>query len=84
VPEHDGLSFSVNEALSLGRHVGYIYEYPGTILMRNNAEMFSAVQSLNDAHAAGVLKVNYIGYEYVKEHFSSETILRELAMELRK
>lgn len=79
LPEHDGLAFSVLEALSYGRYVGYAYAFPGTSKTPDRNELHDLVKSLSERHRAGKLDVNYDGYKFISECYSRQKVMRSLA-----
>jgi hypothetical protein len=82
LPIHDGLSFSVLEALSHGRYVGYCYEYPHTIFIDSYSRLKAVVQELYDAFKSGLLGVNDAGVEFVGSQFSRQAVLGTLVTKL--
>lgn len=82
-PEHDGLSFSVLEALSYGRYVGYIYNFYGTNHIPGVREAHALIKSLLDLHSAGSLGINIGGYEFILKNYRRDLVMRILAEKLQ-
>lgn len=70
VPQHDGKSMFVLEALSRGRHVIWNYDFPHVRTAKTCEEMIAALRSLRDAHAKGELPVNEAGRKFVLANFA--------------
>lgn len=83
LPEHDGLSHSVLEALSHGRYVGYVYDFPCTNHVVSAADIHELVRSLSERHGAGVLEVNSAGFRHISENHKRVDVMRCLAMALK-
>jgi glycosyltransferase involved in cell wall biosynthesis len=79
LPEHDGVSFSVLEALSYGRHVGFSYSFYGTNKAVERNELHTLVKSLSERHRAGLLDINVDGYKFISENYTRERVMRSLA-----
>ena len=76
--EHDGLAFSVLEALSFGRYVGYKYSFRGTNKTSDMNELRDLVDYLTERHRKGLLEFNNDGYEFISECYSVGTVMRSL------
>jgi hypothetical protein len=74
---HDGLSFTVLEALAHGRHVIWSYPLPGALLARDAATSRAELERLFDLHEANALDVNVRGAEFVARNFSPVKIRDE-------
>lgn len=79
LPEHDGVSFSVLEALSYGRHVGFSYSFCGTNKTADRDELYTLVKSLSELHSEGLLDINVDGYKFISENYTREKVMRSLA-----
>lgn len=78
--EHDGgASFSVLEALSYGRYVGFTYAFPCTNKTVDIDELYALVKSLAERHSKGLLKVNIDGYDFISECYSRKKVMQSLA-----
>lgn len=84
LPEHDGLSFSVLEALAAGRYVGYSCRWEGTTHIDSYGGLRGFVQGLYSDFGRGTLGVNRAGVEYVRRHFDRDDVLGTLAKRLRE
>ena len=74
---HDGLSFTVLEALAHGRHVLWSYPITGALLSRDAASSRAELERLFDLHEAHALDVNILGAEFVARNFSPDKIRDE-------
>ncbi|HZZ66420.1 MAG TPA: hypothetical protein VFE17_13015 [Candidatus Baltobacteraceae bacterium] len=74
VPEHDGKSMIVLEALARARHVVWNYEFPTVNTARTLPDVVAELRRLKSLHNAGRLPLNYEGRAYVLEHFSRSDI----------
>ncbi|MBV8636786.1 MAG: glycosyltransferase [Candidatus Eremiobacteraeota bacterium] len=74
LPEHDGKSMLVLEALARGRHVIWTYDFPGVHHATSLTAAIQMMQALRDDHRRGTLGVNRAGHQFVQEHFSRGTI----------
>ena len=79
LPEHDGLAFSVLEALSYGRYAGYAYAFPGTNKVANTDELHFLVKDLLERHRMGLLDVNIDGYKFIVENYMRKKVMQTLA-----
>ena len=75
---HDGLSFTVIEALSHGRHVLYSYPLPGCVQVTDTAMACAELQRLYAAHEAGTLTLNEAGRQYIAREYAAEKVRLEL------
>lgn len=84
MPDHDGLSFMVQEALALGRYAVWPYPFPGAILVRDASQAIAALRSLQARHEAGALPRNEAGAAETRERFGRERIRTDLRAALLK
>jgi len=75
---HDGLSFSVLEALAHGRHVLYSYPLTGCVHVASVPEACRQLELLLDMHESGMLRRNEEGRRYVAEHYAPDMVRSEL------
>jgi hypothetical protein len=75
---HDGLSFTVLEALSHGRHILYTYPLPGCVQVSDAAMACAELQRLYEAHEAGMLALNETGRSYIEREYAAEKVSTEL------
>jgi hypothetical protein len=75
---HDGLSFTVLEALSHGRHVVWTYPLTGCIQATSAADASVELARLLAAHESGTLTLNQVGRNYIATHHSFEVARSEL------
>jgi hypothetical protein len=76
LPDHDGKSMLVLEALARGRHVVWNYGFRGVHRATNITEAVAEVQLLHEAHRVGKLKPNMDGFMYVREHFRRDVLAK--------
>jgi len=77
-PKHDGMPFSVIEALSYGRVVFYNHKVPFVNYFQNFEDLKNQFQKVVDDFEQGKLTINYEAIEYVKKEFNKEKILNNL------
>lgn len=75
---HDGLSVTVLEALSHGRHVIYSYPLPGCFHASSAVDARNELERLHAAHESGTLALNEIGRDYVAANHSADFARSEL------
>ncbi len=68
MPEHDGYSGMVQEALALGRYVIWTYAVPGVYQARCEEDLMARIDTLRQAHQNGTLTLNVPGRDYVATH----------------
>jgi hypothetical protein len=76
MPQHDGKSMLVLEALARARYVIWNYEFPAVTTAKTSAQVLDALRHFRDMHAAGTLELNHEGRAFALEHFSREDIAR--------
>ena len=76
--KHDGLAFSILEALGYGRVVLYNYNFPYTHYFESFDELIRKVSKFKEEFASGKLSVNYEAIEYIKTQYSKEKVLGNL------
>jgi glycosyltransferase involved in cell wall biosynthesis len=79
LPEHDGLAFSVLEALACGRYVGYAADFTWTQKIADAAALTKFVESLLEKFNLNTLKVNSEGYKFVAEYYTRKKVMSFLA-----
>lgn len=82
LPEHDGLAFSVLEALASGRYVGYSCNFENTIFINTYTRLKEVVRNFYDEFNNGLLGINFSGVEFIKGHFNRDTVLEALIKKL--
>jgi hypothetical protein len=65
VPEHDGMSLVVLEALARGRFVAWKYAVPGVQQVASSNDTYEYLSELRARHKAGQLSLNTAGVDYV-------------------
>jgi hypothetical protein len=82
---HDGLSWTVCEALGHGRHVLWSYPFPGCTLVRSASAAVSEIRKLQGLHATRELQVNREGASFIsKSNFCPATFRRNIRCHLEK
>ncbi|WP_148231232.1 glycosyltransferase family 4 protein [Desulfobacca acetoxidans] len=76
--EHDGLSFSVLEALAHGRYVGYTYKFNNTIYIDSYITLRNVVNNLFLNFKNNTLAINQEGIDFIKLRFSSKVVSKHL------
>jgi hypothetical protein len=80
--KHDGLAFSVIEALSFARHVGYTKKYPGTVNLESYEDLKKFVGELYSKMLLGDLKPNEFGCDFVGENHIESKVFNILSRRL--
>jgi hypothetical protein len=78
IPEHDGCSFSVREALAWGRHVIASYPYPHCLVGADDAELAGHLHRLEEEFRAGTLEPNRGGREFVLAEYDETKVYARL------
>jgi len=74
LPQHDGMSLTVLEALAAGRYVVWNYPLPGcAYCQRDTSSLIRAIGAICQA-----TEPNIEGWNYVKEHFEPQVLIRNL------
>lgn len=76
LPEHDGKSMLVLEALARGRHVIWNYDFPGVHYVQREADAVAVLRHLRELHDRGELTPNAGAVDYTREHFTREKLAR--------
>jgi len=74
LPEHDGLSAMVVEALAHARHVLWNHELRGVTLTTDVDQVRMRLSQLDALRATGELQLNHAGREYALQNFSSRAV----------
>jgi hypothetical protein len=80
---HDGMPFSVLEALARGRQVVYPYSLPGVTVAKTFEEARAALRTMESAHEEGSLSPNQTGMAWVREEYRYRAMLEGLDARLR-
>lgn len=83
LPQHDGLSLMLLEALIKGKEVIYCYEYPFTRHVTNNEQLYKEINDIISKKP----RFNEEGHKYVIENYKINTIkqkLRNILIKLMK
>ncbi|MBV8246778.1 MAG: glycosyltransferase [Candidatus Eremiobacteraeota bacterium] len=74
LPDHDGMSMMVLEAMARGRHVIWIHDVPGAFVAHSPAAAGAMLRALADEHHAETLEPNVAGMNWVSAHFSKTVV----------
>lgn len=77
-PEHDGMPFSVLEALSYGKIVFYNYEFRYTNFFKDYSDLKQQLAKTIDDFYEGKLSINQEAIDYVQTEFSEDKVLGQL------
>ncbi len=77
IPKHDGLAFTVLEALQLGKYVIRNYDFPETFYAKHYEDIKKTTTYLKEKFDKGELKINQKGIDFVKREYNREKILNE-------
>jgi hypothetical protein len=78
IPEHDGLSTFILEALARGKDVIYKYPFDYCLQAENEMEFKNVLQSRYSLFMDGLWDSNRSGAEFIANEFNSTQILGEL------
>lgn len=67
--DHDGLSYSVLEAMYRGQYVFFTYNYPNTIHASSIDSIVDEVNKLHDLKKSNQLQKNYKAIQYIQDNF---------------
>jgi hypothetical protein len=84
MPQHDGKSMLVLEALARGRHVLWNYDFPGVVHTERTLDAIAALRGLREMHDAGTLDVNRAGFDYVSKTFAREVLAAGFVQQLEE
>ncbi|HFU74657.1 MAG TPA: glycosyltransferase family 1 protein [Arcobacter sp.] len=76
--EHDGVGFSVIEALSLGRIVLYNYKFPYVQSFSNRENLIAEFEKIKKTFDRGELELNFEAIEFVKQEFDEQKVISNL------
>lgn len=82
--EHDGLSTSVLEALSYGKHVVYSYDFPFVYKANNYDDLKNIILKLYEKFKNNLLTPNYDGLKFVLNNYSEDITNKKLIEFLSK
>jgi len=80
--KHDGLGFTVIEALALGRVVFYNYEFPYVNSFKSYKELREKFEIKYQEFKDSKLDIDYEAIDFVKENFNRDRVLSSLVKEL--
>ena len=81
---HDGLGFSIIEALSLGRVTFYNYDFPYVNYFKDYNDLKEQFSVCVESFNSRKLTINHEAIEYTKSIFNKEKVLNELVQSLSK
>ncbi len=76
--KHDGLAFSILEALGYGKKVFYNYHFAHTIYFKNSNDLIEKISEQKKLFDSSKLKINQKAIDFVKKEFSKEKVLNNL------
>lgn len=76
--KHDGLSFSVLEALGYGKKVFYNYNFPHTIYFRDNNDLVEKISEQKRLFNSGKLEIDQEAIDFIKKYYLKERVLENL------
>jgi len=76
--KHDGLAFSVLEALGYGRTVFYNYKFPYAYYFSDTNALIEKMAKVKEAFENGEWDVDYKAIEFVKKDYSKDDVLSNL------
>jgi glycosyltransferase involved in cell wall biosynthesis len=74
VPEHDGMSLIVLEALARGRYVAWRYAIPGVRQVQDPNDTLKYMEDLKATFRAGSLSQNLAGLDYMETVYNEECV----------
>jgi hypothetical protein len=74
MPDHDGLSQMIIEALNRGRHAIWNYAFPHTLRAVGEEDVHAHLSRLAAALAAGSLELNAGGRDYVRQQYQGPIV----------
>ena len=80
---HDGMPFTLVEALSRGRDVVYPRPFPGVTQASGLESTVNALRALRADHQTGELGLNQEGIAYVRDQYDPETVTQGLEERIR-
>ena len=82
--KHDGLGFTVLEALSLGRVIFYNYDFPHVNYFQNYKQLKDKFEIKYQEFQDGRLDIDYEAIEFIKENFNRDRVLYTLIKKMLK
>jgi hypothetical protein len=76
--KHDGLAFSILEALGYGRAVFYNYDFPHVNYFTTADELIALVKAVKDEFDHNQWDIDYDAITFIKEKYSKEDVLGNL------
>ena len=76
--KHDGLAFSILEALGYGKQVFYNYNFPHTLYFKDNNDLIEKTSEQKRLFDSGKLEINQKAIDFVKKDYSKERVLGNL------
>ena len=82
--KHDGLAFSVIEALALGRYVAMNYDFPFVDYFKNYKELKNIVLNKYSEFQEGKLDIHGEAIGFIKENFNETKVLSDIVQSLKE
>lgn len=79
---HDGLAFTVQEALAFGRYAVWNHPFPSVLAAGTDAEACAHIQGLAARHRAGALTLNLAGAAHVRARYNPRRIRDDIRRRL--
>jgi len=76
--QHDGLAFSILEALGNGKIVLYNYQFPYVNYFENSDDIIEYIANAKKEFEAGKLEINYQAINFIKKEYSKNHVLGNL------
>ena len=76
--KHDGLAFSILEALGHGKQVFYNYHFPHTLYFKDSGDLVKKISEQKRLFDSGKLEINQKAIGFVKKEFAKEKVLQNL------
>lgn len=82
--QHDGLAFSVLEALANGRYVGYSHNFNQTVYIPSYPMLKEMVNGVHLKFKQGILAINQEGRDFIKKEYEEKVIVNDLIQKFKK
>ena len=82
--KHDGLAFSLLEALGYGKIVFYNYKFPYTNYFANSDGLIKQIQNVKNQFDKNKLDINHKAIDFIKTEYSKDKVLGNLVLIFKK
>jgi len=76
--KHDGLAFSILEALGYGKIVFYNYKFPYTHYFSDRNDLIHQLSEVKNQFTENKVKINYEAVDFIKKEYSKNKVLGNL------